>query len=257
MGYLNIYTTSALARQAGIHANTVRFYEDIAFLTKPERKPNGYRVFTDVHVFQLKLIKLALHGEILKEGLRSEATKIIQTTAIGQYNDAIAQTVCYLAHLRRASENAEEAIRITAGLLAKGSVLSNNDVLRLTRSEAAETLGVTIDTLRNWERNGLIAIPKRENGYRAYGEKELKELRIIRTLRCAGYSLSAILRMMNAAFHGKLEDLRLVIDTPEETDDIVSACDRLLTSLTISIQDGLQMLQLLEEMKQQFDKPSI
>jgi DNA-binding transcriptional MerR regulator len=45
-------------------------------------------------------------------------------------------------------------------------------------------------TLRNWELNGLMAIKRRENGYRIYTEEDLMRLKIIRSLRCANYSLT-------------------------------------------------------------------
>ena len=64
------YTTKHIAEQAGIHVNTVRFYESIGFLTPPERDKNGYRMFTALHVDECKLIRTAMHAEVLQNGLR-------------------------------------------------------------------------------------------------------------------------------------------------------------------------------------------
>lgn len=36
------------------------------------------------------------------------------------------------------------------------------------RSEVTKELGVSVDTLRNWEMNGLITVKRKENGYRVY-----------------------------------------------------------------------------------------
>lgn len=44
------YKTIDVARMIGIHVNTVRLYEKCGFISKPERLPNGYRVFTELHV---------------------------------------------------------------------------------------------------------------------------------------------------------------------------------------------------------------
>ena len=44
------YKTIDVARRIGIHVNTVRLYEKCALIPKPERLPNGYRVFTDLHI---------------------------------------------------------------------------------------------------------------------------------------------------------------------------------------------------------------
>lgn len=46
------YFTEELANIVGVHVNTLRFYEKIGFLTKPERKENGYRIYTDLHLEQ-------------------------------------------------------------------------------------------------------------------------------------------------------------------------------------------------------------
>ena len=44
------YFTSQIAGIVGLHPNTVRKYEEWGLLQTPERKPNGYRVYTDVHM---------------------------------------------------------------------------------------------------------------------------------------------------------------------------------------------------------------
>ena len=69
------------------------------------------------------------------------------------------------------------------------------------------------------------------NGYRVYTEEDMQRLTIIRSLRCANYSLSSILRMLNALSRNPSADIRKIIDTPGEDDDIITACDKLLTSL--------------------------
>src|SRR6266566_4912008 len=59
--------------------------------------------------------------------------------------------------------------------------------------QVAHLLGVTIDILRNWDRNGLINVPRDpSNGYRRYGAQEISRLRVIRMLSRSGYSLSQI-----------------------------------------------------------------
>ena len=61
---MTTYRTSEIAKQAGLHPNTIRFYEEIGFLTKPVRSPNGYRVYTPLHLEQVQLIRLALRAEV-------------------------------------------------------------------------------------------------------------------------------------------------------------------------------------------------
>ena len=62
------YSTSQTAGIVGLHPNTVRKYEEWGLLKTPERKPNGYRVYTDVHIKQFELAKKALQSVIVRAG---------------------------------------------------------------------------------------------------------------------------------------------------------------------------------------------
>ena len=60
------------------------------------------------------------------------------------------------------------------------------------RSEIAKMAGVTIETLRYYEKRGLI-LPKRiENGYRIYSEEILDRLNFIKRAKEAGFTLEEI-----------------------------------------------------------------
>jgi bacterioferritin (cytochrome b1) len=58
--------------------------------------------------------------------------------------------------------------------------------------------------------------------------------------------------MLNSFYNDDSTDLTEVIDTPKETEDIVSVCDRLLTSLKNTEEDAVLMLQQLKKMKKKF-----
>ena len=95
---------------------------------------------------------------------------------------------------------------------------------QLRIGQVADLLGVSGDMLRNWERNGLIAVPRDpHNGYRTYGAGEISRLRVIRMLRQAGYSMMAILRMILQLDRGQTSDLRRALDTPAPDEDVYSA----------------------------------
>lgn len=247
---MNTYKTTQIAQIIGIHSNTVRLYEELELIPKPERKSNGYRIFTDVHLEQFKLARLALRAEITQNGLRKKAIDIIKTSASGNYEKAIELTESYLTQVKLEQSNAEEAIEITKRLLSSSSM--ENTKLYFLRKEAADYLQITMDTLRNWEMNGLLTVKRKKNGYRIYNEKDIQRLKIIRSLRCANYSLSSILRMLRALSVAEEIDLRKVIDTPQDTEDIVSVCDRLLTSLSNLEKDIHEILAHLDEMKKLF-----
>lgn len=279
---MDTYRTADVARIIGIHVNTVRLYEKCGLIPKPERKENGYRVFTDLHLEQFRLARAALQVEVLQNGLRKQAVRIVKVAAAGDYCRAAELTRQYLAQVDRETEHAEEAIRITKEILSEkklsgadffgdifpGAGKSCRDTKKncrnpekacrrpkktYTRKEAAGILQVTIDTLRNWELNGLFTAKRRENGYRIYTEEDMQRLKIIRSLRCANYSLSAILRMLHGLSADPEADIRQVIDTPGEDDDIITACDKLLTSLGEARRNACYVAAQIEKMKSTFN----
>ena len=249
---MNTYKTSEIARSIGIHPNTVRLYEELGLIPKPERRAYGYRVFTDFHMEQIKFARIALKVEVLQNGLRKEAIDIIKTSAAGNFSKAIQLTEQYLQQIRNEQRNAEEAIEITVKLLSGDGQEEKSDTLVLTRKETADYLKISMDALRNWEMNGLMTIKRKQNGYRVYRDEDIRRLKIIRSLRCANYSLSAILRMLNILSQDPQANIRQVIDTPGEDDDIISVCDKLLTSLQYAEENAKAMLAHLEKMQKQF-----
>lgn len=249
---MKTYKTSEVARHVGVHPNTVRLYEELKLIPKPERKQNGYRVFSDFHIEQIKFARIALKIEVLQNGLRKQAINIVKTSALGNIDMAIILTKNYFQQIKNEQKNAEEAVVITKMLLSGNEQEENKMVL--TRKETADYLQISMDTLRNWELNGLLSIKRKENGYRIYTDEDIRILKIIRSLRCANYSLSAILRMLNALSKNPEVDIRQAIDTPKESDFIISVCDKLLTSLHCAEENAEIMLAQLEEMKKIFGK---
>ena len=248
---MTTYKTSEVAAMIGIHPNTVRLYEKLELIPKPERLPNGYRVFTDYHIEQFKLARIAFEVEVLQNGLRKKIIKVVKLSAQGEFAEAITCTNEYINQIKQEQKNAEEAIDISRKILS-GIDVEENDI-SFTRKQAADYLKVTIDTLRNWEMNGLHIVKRKQNGYRVYTESDINRLKIIRTLRCANYSLSAILRMMNAILESKEIDIRDIIDKPQKDEDIITSCDRLLTSLNNAEKNAQSMLKHLEFMKTKFN----
>ena len=244
---INTYSTSDVAKLIGIHPNTVRLYEDLGLITRPERKTNGYRVFTDYHLIQFRIARLAFQVEVLQNGLRKQAAAIVKSCASGDMDKALYLTDLYLRQISEEKLNGETAIQI-AGQILSGHTLITDDLL-LTRTQAALYLHITVDTLRSWERNGLLEEAKTQNGRRVYTSRDLERLIIIKSLRCANYSLSAILRMLSALSLNPEASIRDAIDTPRPDDDILTACDHLLTSLEQARENAEQIIILLSELK--------
>jgi DNA-binding transcriptional MerR regulator len=243
------YKTSEIARLAGVHANTVRFYEDVGFITPPQRQENGYRVFTELQLSQMCIARLAMRAEVLQNGLRKKAIEVIRLCAACDFDGALQSAGEYEKMLTRETQNAKAAAASAQAILSgKGAPGGPS----LKRFEAAQRLRVTVDTLRGWELNGLITVKRLKNGYRVYDAFDLERLNIIRTLRCANYSLSAILRLMNHLEQGGKAPVEIILDTPTPREDIVSVCDRLITSLQNTHRDSIEMLRLLALMREKY-----
>lgn len=122
---MNTYSTSEIAQAIGIHPNTVRLYEELELIPKPERRSNGYRVFTDYHMEQFKLARLAFKVEVVQNGLRKKIVQMVKKSASGDFDAALVLTKEYLAQVRQERANAEEVI---LGLLSKLSEDSDVDI---------------------------------------------------------------------------------------------------------------------------------
>lgn len=78
------------------------------------------------------------------------------------------------------------------------------------RGEIAKMANINVETLRYYENNKLIPIPKRtSNGYRIYSEDILIILSFIKNAKSAGFTLEQI-RKLFSAVDGKNIDLGFV-----------------------------------------------
>lgn len=246
---MNTYTTSQVAKIIGIHPNTVRMYEEWGLIPLAERKPNGYRIFTDFHIQQLRLARTAFQIEVLQNGLRKKAVDTVKFSAKGNFDKALMFAEEYLSQIQREKINAEESIRIVQQVLSGKSA---EHTLLLKRKEVSEYLDISMDTLRNWERNGLLQVKRKENGYRAYTSDDIERLKVIRTLRLANYSLEAILRMLNALEQDPQINISKVLNTPQADADIISVCDKLIVSLRDAEKNAKKMINMILDMKEKF-----
>lgn len=250
---MKTYSTSQIAKLVGVHPNTVRIYEEWGLIEKANRKSNGYREFTEIHIDQFALAKKAFEIEVLQAGLRKRIIEVVKLVARHQMEEALSLVEEYIETAQIETDHALEAAAISQKLLES----ETGDTRSWKRAEAAKELGITIDTIRNWEMNGLISVKRKENGYRVYDMNDMNRLKVIRALRCANYSLSSILRMLTKLDQNqdrqenKVEILE-VLNTPDEQEDIVQACDKLVDSLNRAIENAAEILEMIQKMKQKY-----
>lgn len=241
--------TSDLAKTVGVHPNTVRRYVDWGLLPPVQRRPAGYRRFTQRHLDCLRLARQVYGHQYPGRAIHQSGIHIVQTAVGGDLGGALELAYRHLALVQSERAQADAA----AGLLehwASGAP-ADTTTRPLQIGQVATLLGITIDILRNWDRNGLIDIPRDpSNGYRRYGAREIGRLRVIRMLSRAGYSLSAILRMLTQLDRGEITDLRRALDTPRPDEDVYMASDRWISTLTDQEQRAQAIIALMEEIIQ-------
>ena len=239
--------TSDIAKAVGVHPNTVRLYEEWGFLPPVPRSASGYRLFTEAHLDQMRLARMALHGPWPGRNIKQSALTLVRRAASGDLGGALEQAYNHLALVQAERAQAEAAAELVERW-AQGTP-ADATARPLLIGEAARLLGVTTDVLRNWERDGLIKVGRNpRNRYRLYGAAEIGRLRVIRMLRRAGYSPMAILRMLLHLDQGRGGDLRQALDTPLPDEDAYSDADRWLSTLAAQEQRAADLIGQLEKM---------
>jgi DNA-binding transcriptional MerR regulator len=220
--------TSEIATAVGVHPNTVRLYETWGFLPPIPRTRSGYRRFTPRHLEQMRLARIALRWPY--PGGKGIVIDLVKSAAAGDLGQALELAYQFLARVQAEQAQAEAAVTFLERW-AQGQV-TDTTARPLAIGETAKRLALSVEMLRNWERNGLLSVPRHpKNGYRLYGAPEIGRLRVIRMLRQGGYSMMAILRMLRRFDAGQRQNLRQVLDTPDPEEDIYYVADNWLTTL--------------------------
>ena len=224
-----MYTTKEIADLFKIHTNTVRFYEKMKYLSPVRRKENGYRVFTERHINQLSIIKLIYLKEWPGKNLRSKSNKIIEALPEWDLTYLKELTSEYILSIESEIEKVRQAI----GAIKNIPKEREHGGEKISYSDTAKKLGITKDTLRNWERNDFFS-SLRDSANRKYvNRKILEKLKLIYCLRLAGFSMSYI---------------RLYLKNPDqiETIEIYSAGDHLAEFLNKTLECAKKIFNFLK-----------
>ena len=254
---MKYFYTSDLAKAVGIHPNTVRRYVDWGLLPPVERSPAGYRRFTRHHLDCLFLIRLIYGADYPGRAIRKIGNTIIHFAANGDWDDALQEAHHYYSLVLIESAQANAAANLLERW-AQGEQVSEKNFSVFRIGYVSDLLCTSVDVLRNWERNGLITIPRDPvNGYRGYGSHEISRLRVIQMLSQAGYSIMSILRMLLELDSGKITGLRHALDTPRPDEDIYMASDHWITTLNQQEKLAHQIITFIETIISQQTQPEI
>ena len=237
---MKTYSTSEIAGIIGIHPNTVMLYEKWGYIAPVERKENGYRVYTETHLEQIKLIRISLRSESIKSYMKFEVQNIIRSAAQGDLKKALELSREYLTHIQNEKNNELKVMKVIQEILNSDSLEEKN--ISLNRNGAGKLLGVSINVIVYWERNGLLEVPRSKNGYRVYGEDEIKLLRVIKALRQENYSTQCIGRMLKKLKTISKGNNMFLSKETEESDDW------LLSSLSVAECDVKELIDYIGEL---------
>ena len=73
--------------------------------------------------------------------------------------------------------------------------------------------GVGVETVRYYQRRGLLAVPRKTGGIRRYGEEDVRRLRFIRAAQTAGFTLEEIGELLALDATGDRRRVRTIAGT--------------------------------------------
>jgi Hg(II)-responsive transcriptional regulator len=87
--------------------------------------------------------------------------------------------------------------------------------------EVAKCSGVGIETIRYYEREGLLAAPKRQpSGYRQYDESVIARLQFVRRTKELGFTLAEIKELLSLWFNVSTKCVHIRQRAKQKIDDI-------------------------------------
>jgi MerR family mercuric resistance operon transcriptional regulator len=109
------------------------------------------------------------------------------------------------------------------------------------RNQMARKAGVNIETLRYYERKGLIVASRSENGYRRYSEAALDRLRFICRAKEAGFTLEEIRKTLDL--------FSMDLEVPDLWDAMGQGVSAKIEEVEKRIDGLTQILALLKEIR--------
>ncbi|AQS68231.1 TioE family transcriptional regulator [Streptomyces pactum] len=201
--------TVDLARLAGLSTQQIRNYEDAGILPPAGRTESGYRVFGQAHRRALTTYRT------LRQGYEPvPAARIMRTVHDGDVSGALALVDAAHAALHEERLSLRAASEALEALAREEPEPSARPSGGLRIGEVAALIGVRTSALRVWEAAGLLA-PGRERGteYRVYAPADVRDARLVRTLRSSHYPFDQIRPVLDGLRReGGSEALRAAVE---------------------------------------------
>lgn len=265
-----------LSKLTKIKTGTIRFYEKCGFLSPAKRLSNGYRVFEEKHIYQARICSFVFGGFVNKR-LRKLSMELIFSARewdLAGYKEAAEN---YLRAVREDIAGTKRAIETVQGRMAgssfssgegsgksqdnksplslkEKSVKSKDDFLReesgeegYSKKQAAALIGVTSESIRNWERNGLLGQTKPYQK-RYYSQNAMERMEVIRLLLDNGYSMMAVRKFFAAFDKEGAKMAAKILTAPGENETLIYRADRYLETLLQTEKKAEELFGLFDEM---------
>lgn len=197
---MKAYTTKQIAQIVGVHPNTVRLYEEWGYISPVQRKSNGYRIFTKKHLEEMKIARLAFPGPYPVSS--SSLFDMMHAFINESYDEALNYVEHYKNLVREEEKRSKESLR-TLDQWHKGQY-GTDRIIAIGRKKFADLNRVSIETIRNWERNNLYEPTINTRRYKQYSELDYEKVQIIRLLRKTGFSIASLAKMFQSNEEGQL-----------------------------------------------------
>lgn len=220
----------------------------MCFIQKADRNANGYRIFSDIQLLQTKICRLIFGHLYSNRQIRQLGYKVIEAAAKCEIVQCRLLAVEYINTIRKEINKAQITSDILSQWMNRETIsISKN---QYNRRQVANLLGTTVETVRNWERNGLVLSNiYGEFNERLFDDSDMERLRIIYMLRQTGYSMSSIHRCLTM-FDTGYKDIGLtLLNKPEDEEYLLSAGDQWLNVLHNLEYDAVNILPLIDQLK--------
>lgn len=194
-----------IARKLDVGTSALRHYEEWGIVPPTQRKPNGYRIYTEEHEAYFQCIRAMYHGFGM-----ATVRKVMPMIQQNNFTQALWEVNKVQAELFQKKQQAIKALEILKPDNME-SFLKKRNKKWYTIGEVEQEIEVPGSTLRHWEKEGLIT-PNRdpENGYRRYNHEDIRRLLIIRTVQSSVFLLDIVRDVMEKINERSISEARKI-----------------------------------------------
>ncbi|KAB1436009.1 MerR family transcriptional regulator [Candidatus Galacturonibacter soehngenii] len=243
------YTSSELANLYQIHPNTIRLYERLGYITPSKRSANNYRVFTKLHVLQVKICRCIFGYPFTNKTIRNAGNEVMWASSKQDFRTGKQNAKQYIQIIEQELDIATKTTSLLYGWaneVKPKQFLAGGDYL--SRKEVAAYFNTTVESVRNWERNRLIySVREGEKGERLYSSSDFNRISIIYMLIQAGFSIASIQRSLVTYENGYKNEIITALNHPKY-EELTSVGDRWIYELTRLKQAAKAIPSIFEEL---------